>query len=748
MHEFWFTITKTKDSSSYKFKLDKKKFKFGVEVFREVLQICHRLPNQEFVEPPSHEEIVIFITELGYRGELESITKMCRLALTFKSSNPVGNSIPKKDRKRTTTHIKESSLTIDDNIILNDLDTALELAKSISKIKAEKQEAARLVYETHESMLETDTKKEIKASKRDFRSQHQTACSSEGVGSKPEGDSEDDDDDHKSNDERTKTNDDKSIDLDKIDDEEGTQKDEFVHTHDDYVPMDDETQDVDDEEYVRINEELYDDVKVEMKDVKPADEGKGDKEITDTKKVDVEHEKVNQEVKSAKVQDDVQETTTVVSTTQKEKTGAPSSSSGRSVSSNYGSIFLNLDNIYSAETDYVYVGCLGLTRSSKNPVFITAHCSCFTSKSFNNHPKHMALYHALMESILVDEDAMNQGVIDKQKKRKPADEDRDKDPLVRPDQGLKRRKTSKDAKPSKRSQSTGSSKGNTSSQPKPKSTGKSVHVEETVYEDEATEAPQNQGDDMGTTNEQPNVEDASNNDCKPLPLVESRGHQIVPARYFFNNDLEYLRGGSTDRKYITSITKTNAAKYELNGIEDMVPTLWSPIMIAYDKHAALGDFPRIHMNDIEDVLLLVVQNKLFNLKGDIIFDLAVALRMFTRRIVIQKRVEDLQLRIERYQKKLNISKPIARDEDLSRRAPYTTLSYPQGVIYEDKMNRKRLMRSDELHKFSDGTLQSVQDTLHDMKNNLKMRYKKVIPRRKWSNLDKKRSHIMVKDIDR
>ncbi|GJW17028.1 hypothetical protein Tco_0024464 [Tanacetum coccineum] len=36
-----------------------------------------------------------------------------------------------------------------------------------------------------------------------------------------------------------------------------------------------------DEEYVRINEELYDDVNVEMKDAKPANEGKGDEEMTD-----------------------------------------------------------------------------------------------------------------------------------------------------------------------------------------------------------------------------------------------------------------------------------------------------------------------------------------------------------------------------------------------------------------------------------------------------------------------------------
>ncbi|GKF92680.1 hypothetical protein Tco_0279399 [Tanacetum coccineum] len=85
-----------------------------------------------------------------------------------------------------------------------------------------------------------------------------------------------------------------------------------------------------------------------------------------------------------------------------------------------------------------------------------------------------------------------------------------------------------------------------------------------------------------------------------------------------------------------------------------------------------GDFPRLHLNDIEDMLLLIVQNKLFNFKSDIIVNLSAALHMFTRRIVIQKRVEDLQLGIESYKKKLNISKPRTRDEDLSQRAPYTT----------------------------------------------------------------------------
>ncbi|GJZ35965.1 hypothetical protein Tco_0581782 [Tanacetum coccineum] len=114
------------------------------------------------------------------------------------------------------------------------------------------------------------------------------------------------------------------------------------------------------------------------------------------------------------------------------------------------------------------------------------------------------------------------------------------------------------------------------------------------------------------------------------------------------------------------------------------------------------------------MLILVVRKRSFNLQGEDIMHLVAALRMFTRRIIIQKRVKHLQLR----------------------------------VIYEDKLYRKRLLCLDELNKFSDRTIQSVRDNLHDMATNLRMGYNKAMPKRRWSHLDKTRSHIMVKEIDR
>ncbi|GJU32233.1 hypothetical protein Tco_1175822 [Tanacetum coccineum] len=158
----------------------------------------------------------------------------------------------------------------------------------------------------------------------------------------------------------------------------------------------------------------------------------------------------------------------------------------------------------------------------------------------------------------------------------------------------------------------------------------------------------------------------------------------------------------------------------------------------------VGDFPRLHLHDIEDMLLLLVQKKLSNLERGVIFDLGVALRMFTRRIVILKRVEDLQLGVKSYQKKLNITKPETFKSDISNRIPYTAYNNPPGIIYEDKYKRNILMRTDELYKFSDGTLTSVRTVLHDIASNLRMDY---LPKRAWSSLDRKRSRIMIKAID-
>ncbi|GJV54198.1 hypothetical protein Tco_1449939 [Tanacetum coccineum] len=135
-----------------------------------------------------------------------------------------------------------------------------------------------------------------------------------------------------------------------------------------------------------------------------------------------------------------------------------------------------------------------------------------------------------------------------------------------------------------------------------------------------------------------------------------------------------------------------------------------------------GDFKRLRRQDIEDMLLLLVQGKLTNLNLDERFALNVALRMYTRRIVIQERMEDLQLAVESYQKKINLSRPDSYRSDLRKMTPYTAYHDIQGIIYQDDMDRNRLMRTDELYKFSDGTLNHVRTALNDIDTGIQMRY--------------------------
>ncbi|GKD17472.1 hypothetical protein Tco_1206630 [Tanacetum coccineum] len=55
------------------------------------------------------------------------------------------------------------------------------------------------------------------------------------------------------------------------------------------------------------------------------------------------------------------------------------------------------------------------------------------------------------------------------------------------------------------------------------------------------------------------------------------------------------------------------------------------------------------------------------------------------------------------------------------------------------------MRSDELNKFNDGTLNDVQTALHDITSGIRMEY---LPSREWSGLDKRWARVMIHNIDK
>ncbi|GKB40383.1 hypothetical protein Tco_0885325 [Tanacetum coccineum] len=158
-----------------------------------------------------------------------------------------------------------------------------------------------------------------------------------------------------------------------------------------------------------------------------------------------------------------------------------------------------------------------------------------------------------------------------------------------------------------------------------------------------------------------------------------------------------------------------------------------------------GDFNRLHIQDIKDMLLLLVQGKLTNLTIEERLAFNVFLRMFTRSVVIQRRVEDLQLGVESYQKKLNLTKPDTYRTDLKRKEAYTAYFNPKGFIYQNKDKKNRLIHIDELHKFSDGTLDDVRTALNDCLKGIRMQY---LPQTIWRQRDKDNAGAMIQAIDK
>ncbi|GJV48813.1 hypothetical protein Tco_1439025 [Tanacetum coccineum] len=192
---------------------------------------------------------------------------------------------------------------------------------------------------------------------------------------------------------------------------------------------------------------------------------------------------------------------------------------------------------------------------------------------------------------------------------------------------------------------------------------------------------------------------------KPLPLQGHRGHLTVAADYFFNNHLEYLKSSYLKRTYTMSITKTKEARSQLNKFSKhnvystkKILGLKSVSVKKLHRYSHLeeivvkradrkfykfkeGDFVDLHMNDIEDMLLLAIQHKLFHLTNNHI-------------------------------KKINITPPQQTVPGIEFKELYTPSHKPPGVIYEDLTKQKRVMRADELYKFSGGTLKKVWDELH------------------------------------
>ncbi|GJS83039.1 hypothetical protein Tco_0749580 [Tanacetum coccineum] len=138
----------------------------------------------------------------------------------------------------------------------------------------------------------------------------------------------------------------------------------------------------------------------------------------------------------------------------------------------------------------------------------------------------------------------------------------------------------------------------------------------------------------------------------------------IQSDFFFNKDLEYLRYGSKGSIPALSISKMKAAYYSDVGLEQMVPDqMWIEEECKYDIAA------------------------------------------------IRQQVEDFQLGIESYQTQLNLTKPRWDATGFKFKHDFTVIDSPRAVIFRDKYRVQMIMRFNEIHKFSDGTLQQIDEAL-------------------------------------
>nr|GFB17710.1 hypothetical protein [Tanacetum cinerariifolium] len=84
---------------------------------------------------------------------------------------------------------------------------------------------------------------------------------------------------------------------------------------------------------------------------------------------------------------------------------------------------------------------------------------------------------------------------------------------------------------------------------------------------------------------------------------------------------------------------------------------------------------------------------------------------WTRQLVIRQRVEDFQLGIKCYQTQLNLTKPQWDATGFEYKHDYTVVNSPRAVIFWDKYRVQMMMRFNEIHKFSDGILQKIDEAL-------------------------------------
>ncbi|GJX39936.1 hypothetical protein Tco_0254926 [Tanacetum coccineum] len=228
---------------------------------------------------------------------------------------------------------------------------------------------------------------------------------------------------------------------------------------------------------------------------------------------------------------------------------------------------------------------------------------------------------------------------------------------------------------------------------------------------------------------------------RPLPLGGPPGHVTIQTQFFFNKDLEYLRYGSKGSSPALSISNIKVASYPDFGLELLVlEQMRIDDVYTYDISAKYGishwwfnqqkfyidrhdspsrrkdvrthmrilkhtiaekDFKNLYSSDFEDLNLLLLQGHLDHLPG--------------------------------YKFKHDS----------------TIIESPRAVVFPEDNNDCKIMRFNEIYKFSDGTLTRILEALDYKVKEFKVkRFNPGINTRFWTQKDVTRSKEFIAPIER
>nr|GEV55378.1 ribonuclease H-like domain-containing protein [Tanacetum cinerariifolium] len=675
--------------------------------------------NQDIKDSKTYKTYYDFAAR---KATLKKVRKFKKVASPSRKLSHVLEAEPTKKPKQAKKAAKKST-TVPTTCIVIKGTPSVSVLKKKTPAKVDRGKGMELLSDT--ALLEDAQLKEaLKKSKQDSHMLHasssgdgvgsqpkvpdefktKTTVTDEGTGTKPEvldvhkdnfesdnkswGDSQDDksndddsDDDHNGDNDDSKKDDDGDSDAD---DSERTDSDSDEEVNPNLNLKDDKEEETQDDEY---------DVNITSKDTKLEKEGKGDAEMTYAGLEDVSQEKTYEQV--------IDDAHVTLTSTQTNKGSKQSSS----VSSDFARKILNSDNVPPTDNEVASMMNVKVHHEESSTQAPPSHSTCdgylknstvplttvppiiqpFTSIPQQSTPTLAPTTESTTTLILALLDFSSLFGFDQR------DEDKDEDPPAGSDQGLKKRKTSKDADPLKSSKSkyskSSSSKGIKSQL---KSSGKYVQVEEPVFEDSYTKMSQDQGGDLGNTEDQPNT--ASNIDkqnCSsripPRTFDELMSTPIDFSAYFMHN----LK--------IDNLTQEILVGPAYNLLKGTCKSFMELMYHFEECYKAVTD--RLDWNNPE--------------RHEYPFDLSKPLPLIEDRGILHW--------------------------DPKRQWFYRHASKKESL--HNVFSTKRIIATTHVKVMKWYDYRTV---LQDIANKLRMEYMR---KRNWSNMDKKRSRIMIKAID-